>query len=71
MIRLGAVYVCGEAHNEVIETIFLKEEFNYDEFILEGEVEISYDESESNEYFPLWCNWLRLKINVLQIYLYY
>ena len=48
-IRLGVVYVCDDIHNEIMDTIFSREELYYDEFLLEGEVEISDDESECNE----------------------
>ena len=48
-IRLGAVYACDNTHDEMLETIFSREELNHDEFILEGLFEISYDESESIE----------------------
>ena len=33
----------------ILATIFSREELHYDEFILEGEVEISDDDSECNE----------------------
>ena len=47
------MYVCEESHHEIIEIHFSWEELNYDEFILEGELEISNDKSEFNEYiFP-------------------
>ena len=56
-IKLGDVYFCGESHDEIFETIFWRGELNYDEFILEVEVEMSDNESECNdELFPLWCN---------------
>ena len=42
-IRLGAVCVCDDAHDEIIKTIFSKEELNYDAIILQGEVESSDD----------------------------
>ena len=46
---LGALYTCGVAHDEILETIFSREELNYIKLVLEGEVETSYDESECNE----------------------
>ena len=53
------MYICDDAHDEIIETLFAREELNNDEFILEGEVESSDDDSECNKYlFYLWCNCL-------------
>ena len=34
--RLGAVYVCDDVHDEIIEICFARGELNHDEFILEG-----------------------------------
>ena len=48
-IRYGAVYVCDGTHDEILETIFSREESRYNELILEGEVESSDDDSEFNE----------------------
>ena len=31
-IRLGDIYVCDVTHNEILETIFSREEFNSNEF---------------------------------------
>ena len=45
---LGAAYVCDVTHDEILETIFSREELHYDELILEGEVESSDDESKFN-----------------------
>ena len=45
-IRLDAVYVCGEPHDEIPEKIFLGEELNYDKIMLEGEAEIIDGESD-------------------------
>ena len=42
-MRLGYVYVFDVTHNEILETIFSREELNNDELILEGEVESSDD----------------------------
>ena len=47
------MYVCDDAHDEILEIIFTREELNYGKLILEGEIEISDDESECNEY--LFC----------------
>ena len=33
-IRSGAVYVCDVTHDEILETIFSREELYYDELIL-------------------------------------
>ena len=33
-IRLGTVYDCDDAHNEILETMFSMKELNYDKFIL-------------------------------------
>ena len=50
-----------------METIFSKEQFYYDELILEREVESSDDESECNEnYFPIWHNCLFLMNNIIE-----
>ena len=38
-----------DTHDEILETIFAAEKLNHNEFILEGEVESSDDESECNE----------------------
>ena len=35
-IRLCAVYFCDNAHNEILVTIFAREELSYDGFIFEG-----------------------------------
>ena len=43
------MYVCDDAHYEIIETIFEREDLDQDEVILDGEVEISDDESECIE----------------------
>ena len=37
-IRFSDVYVCDDAHDEILGTIFPREELNYDAFILEGEI---------------------------------
>ena len=42
------MYVFDYSHDEILETIFSREDLNYEEFILEGEFEISDDESECN-----------------------
>ena len=46
---MGAVYVCDETHDEIMETIFSREELHYDKLILEGESESSDHDSEYNE----------------------
>ena len=33
-IRLGAVYVCDDANNEILEKIFSRKELNHNDFIL-------------------------------------
>ena len=48
-ISLGTVYVFDVTYDEILDTIFSREELNYDELILEGEFESSNDESEFNE----------------------
>ena len=48
-IMLGVVYVFDDTHSEICVTIFSWEEFNYDELILEGEVEIIDDERKCIE----------------------
>ena len=48
----GTIYVCDVTNNEILETIFSREELHYDELILEGEVESSDDESDGTETFP-------------------
>ena len=48
-IMLGDVYICDVAHNEILKTLFSREELNYDELILEEEVGSSYNKSEYNE----------------------
>ena len=35
---LGDVYFCDDTQNEILENIFSREELNYNELILEGEV---------------------------------
>ena len=35
-IRLGAVYICDGAHDEILETIVSREELSCDDLILEG-----------------------------------
>ena len=47
--RLGAVYFFDVTHDEILETIFSREELNYDELVFKVEVESSDDESECNE----------------------
>ena len=47
--RLGAVYVFDDTHNEIIETIFSREELHNNELILGGEVESSDDKSECDK----------------------
>ena len=49
VIRLGYVYVCDVTHDEILDTIFSREELHYDKFILRGEVESSDNDSECNE----------------------
>ena len=44
-IMLGAVHVCGDTYNEIMETICSREELHFDVFIFEGNFESSYDES--------------------------
>ena len=46
--RLGSVYVYDYTYDEILDTLFSSGELYYDEFILEGEVESSDDESECN-----------------------
>ena len=54
VIRLCAVYVCDDTHDQILNTIFSREELNYDDFMLEGEVQISGDESECDKNkFPI------------------
>ena len=36
VIKLGDVYACDDTHDGIMETIFSREELNYDELILEG-----------------------------------
>ena len=48
-IRLVNVYVCDVTQNETPETIFSRKELNYNELVLETEIESSDDESECNE----------------------
>ena len=48
-IILVDVYICDVTHDEILDTIFSRESLHYDEFILEGEVESSDDESECNK----------------------
>ena len=48
-ISLGYVYVYYYIQNEILETIFSREELHYDEWVLEGEVENSDDDNECNE----------------------
>ena len=48
-IRLVNVYVCDVTQNETPETIFSRKELNYNELVLEIEIESSDDESECNE----------------------
>ena len=56
-IRLGAVYICDVTHDEILETIFLRESLHSDELILEGEVKIIDDDSECNkDNFPCGIN---------------
>ena len=65
-IRYGAVYVCDGTHDEILETIFSREELRNDELILEVEVEISDDESVCNKNNIFIChNYLCLIINIL------
>ena len=47
-IRSGAVYVCDVIQDEILETLFSRQELNYRGIILEGEVESSDDESGYN-----------------------
>ena len=47
-IRLVSVYVLNVIYDEILETIFLREELHYDELILVGEVESTDDESKCN-----------------------
>ena len=47
--RLGTIYVCDVTHNDIMDTIFSREELHDNELILEGEVESSDYESECNE----------------------
>ena len=42
-IRLGDVYVCDDAHDEILGTMFSRYQLVYDEFIMEGEVDSSDD----------------------------
>ena len=49
VIRLCVVSVCVNTNDEMLETIFSRQELHYDEFILEGEVESSDDKNECNE----------------------
>ena len=42
-IRLGDVYIYYVTHDEIRETIFLREELNDKKLILEGEVESTDD----------------------------
>ena len=44
------MYDCNNLYDEILQTIFAREELNNYEFILEGELEISDDESECDEY---------------------
>ena len=48
-IRLGDVYIYYVTHDEILETIFLREYLNDKKLILEGEVESTDNESECNE----------------------
>ena len=48
-IRLGDFYVCGVTHDEILETIFSREELHYDKLILEVKVESSDNDIEFNE----------------------
>ena len=43
------MYVCDDSHDKIMDTIVSSELINHNEFILEGEVEISYDENECNK----------------------
>ena len=56
--RVGPVYVCDGAHDEIPEKCFSRKELNYNELILEGEVESSDDESEYKEDFSVFCQCL-------------
>ena len=65
--RLGAVWVCYDANDEILGTMFWSSEWNYYGFVLEGEVGSSDDKNEGNEdLFYIWYNWPCLKINVLK-----
>ena len=48
-IRLGDVYIYYVTHDEIRETIFLREQLNDKKLILEGEVKSTDDQSEYNE----------------------
>ena len=52
------MYVCDDAHDEIPEKCFSRKELNYNELILEGEVESSDDESEYKEDFSVFCQCL-------------
>ena len=40
------MYVCDDKINEMLWTVFEREELNYDEFVFIVEIEESYNESE-------------------------
>ena len=73
-IRFGAVYLCDITHDEILENIFKREELNYNELILEGEVECSDDESECYETLFLLryiCLFLIIKIfKIIRLYIF-
>ena len=48
-IRLFAVRACDDTHDEILETIFSRQELHYDELILEREVKSNDEDSEFNE----------------------
>ena len=40
-IRLGHIYICDDAYDETLGTIFSMDDLNYDAFIMKVEIEIS------------------------------
>ena len=46
---LGSIYFCNFTHNQILDTVFSTEESHCNEFILKGEIESCYDESECIE----------------------